>query len=310
MLHFKTSDIPIYGPTAITIGNFDGVHRGHQRLMANIVRQSKKKGIQSLVLSFDPHPREVFGDTSLKHILSPAEKVRKIKEMGVDIFVEYPFDLAFAQLTPEAFMQELLIDRLQGAYLTVGGNYRFGKKGAGNVKLLEAFGSERGILVDIEGILMARHDLRICSTNIREAIEAGDIALANTMLGHQFTFEGAVEVGKRIGHTIGFPTANLGYDGYKALPKFGVYVTETEVLGRRYRSVTNVGDNPTVNGHKITIETNIMGFEGDIYGKFIQVFFLDRIRGQKKFESLDALKVQIEKDSMFAQAWEAPADFL
>ena len=302
MIHLQTKDINLDKPTAVTIGNFDGLHKGHRRLVENIVGYGGRHGLKSLVLSFEPHPKEFFGDTEHKHIVTRKEKLQMMERMGVDYFVEYPFDLEFASCSPYEFLEILLKCGLNAKYITVGENYKFGKNGEGDVSLLQDFGEKNDIEINIERLLYEQGRL-VCSTNIKNLIETGEVYLANWMLGYNFFYQGIVETGRHLGNTIGFPTANLGDDGYKVIPKIGVYVTNTEVRGQNYLSVTNVGDNPTVNGKRITIETNIKGFDADIYGESIKVQFLQRIRDQRKFASLDELKVQIDKDSEYARRW-------
>ena len=312
MIHLKDKKIELNKKSAITLGNFDGIHRGHQRLIENIVNYSKTHkddDVQALVFSFNPHPRSIFTGEALPHILTPEEKIKKMEAMGVDIFLEYPFDIEFSGVDPETFLQVLLKETLNCAYITVGENYRFGRKGEGDIHLLKAFAQKNGIDVQIEQVMnLEETNMQISSTNIKKALEEGNIPLANKMLGYEFFYEGVVEYGKQIGHTIGFPTANLAHGTYKLDPHLGVYVTHTIVDGKEHLSVTNVGDNPTVNGDKIVIETHIMGFEQDIYGKEIKVKFFEKIRDQKKFASLDELKKQIDLDSAYACNWQKNVD--
>ena len=305
MVVIKDKNIQQTTPTAVTIGNFDGVHLGHQKLIRNITTYCEAHaGVQSVVFSFNPHPRAVFTGEILPHVLTRKEKMSVIEKMNVDVYIGYPFDLEFANKPATEFLEDILLNQLNCTYLTVGENYRFGRKGEGDITLLKQFCEAHGITVQIEKMIVLADGITVSSTNIRSAIEYGDISRVNKMLGYEFFSEGVVQYGKQIGHTIGFPTANLSHGTYKVIPKMGVYVTHTEVQGKQYLSVTNVGDNPTVNGEGITIETHIMDFDDDIYNKEIKVNFLCKIRDQIKFSSLDELKKQIDMDAFFACEYE------
>ena len=309
MIHITTKDIKKYipylqveeGHTAVTIGNFDGMHRGHMTLMEATASYAKTHGLLSAVFSFAPHPREVIQGTILPHIFTSLEKERFVKKLGIDLFIEYPFDAEFAGRSPQFFLEEILKKQLQAKAVFVGENYRFGKKGAGDTNLMQSFGEDNGIHVHIQKLL-SKNGITINSTKVRETIAAGDITAANYMLGRPFSIAAFVVPGDQRGRKLGFPTANIiPADPKKILPKLGVYVTTTIIEGKERASITNVGYNPTFEGDHIVIETFILDFSQDIYDEHIEVRFLERIRDEKKFDSMDDLIKQITKDVNYAR---------
>lgn len=305
MIHMTSTAIQasIHQPTAVTIGNFDGMHRGHMSLMESAVAYAKQSNLLSVVFSFAPHPRDVITQTEFLHIFSSAEKRRFVANMGVDVFIEYPFDLAFAQQSPQFFLEEILRHQLKTQAIFVGENYRFGNKGSGDTALMQAYCQTHGIHMHIQPLL-TEGEVVLCSTTVREAIAVGQIAKANQILGRPFSIEAHVVPGDQRGRKMGFPTANiLPNDPKKILPKLGVYITRTIINGQHTQSITNVGYNPTFDGQHIVIETFILNFSRDIYDQHIEVQFLEHIRDEQKFDSMAALIAQITQDVAQAKAY-------
>ena len=305
MIHITTKDIKhvINQPTAVTIGNFDGMHQGHMALIEATVNYAKAHGLLSVVFSFAPHPREVIQGIRLPHIFTSAEKKHFIESLAIDVFIEYPFDQAFASESPQFFLEEVLKNSLKTKAIFVGENYRFGQKGTGDTTFMKNFGSQQGIYVHIQQLL-CKNGVTIDSTKVRTAIADGDITAANHMLARPFSIEARVVAGDQRGRKMGFPTANiLPTDPKKILPKLGVYVTTTRISGLERASITNVGYNPTFGGDHLVIETFILNFSQDIYDEHIVVNFLERIRGEKKFDHVEALIEQITRDVAYAKTY-------
>ena len=303
MIHIQTKEIAQSKPTIITIGNFDGMHKGHVKLINETVSYAKEKGLQSLVLTFSPHPRVILRGEKVPHIFSSTEKAKALQEMGVDIFIEYPFDKEFANYSPKEFLQEILHNKLNASAIVVGENYHFGKHGTGDINMLQGFAKNHNIDLLVKQ-LQLQEGATINSTSIRKAIQEGNISLANKMLGRAFYIDGIVLSGEQRGRQIGFPTANLIPHPTKVLPKNGVYITSTHVDGGAAQpSITNIGIKPTFDGEAITIETHVLDFSADIYSKTIGINFLDRIRDEQKFSGLDELKENIKKDSDIARQY-------
>ena len=305
MIHITSTDIKahINRATAVTIGNFDGMHRGHMSLMAEAVAYAKANGLLSVVFSFTPHPRDVVRPSDVLHIFSSAEKRRFVQNLGVDVFIEYPFDQAFAQQSPEFFLHEILRNQLNPQAIFVGENYRFGSRGAGDTALMRHYCQGQGIHVHVQPLL-SEDGAVLCSSKVREAILAGDMATAKHILGRPFSIEAHVVPGDQRGRKMGFPTANIiPNDPKKILPKLGVYVTDTLIDGLTTHSITNVGYNPTFNGQHIVIETFILNFSRDIYDQHIEVQFLEHIRNEQKFDNMEQLIAQITQDVAQAKAY-------
>lgn len=285
--------------TYIALGSFDGLHKGHLTLMYELVKLSKENGAKSMVYTFANHPLSVITPNSKPKILMTNEKKLKVLEsLGIDLVCLDKFDNELMSKTPEEFIK-MLLDKFNAKGFIVGFNYRFGYKNKGDIKLLEELGEKYNFTVSVLDAYKEKGCI-ISSTKIREFIAKGEIEMANELLTREFLLTGEVVKGKQLGRTIGFPTANLKVDESLVLPKIGVYYTNVEIDGEIFKGITSVGNNPTVNGEKITVETYILNFSKDIYGKHIKVYFIESIRGQIKFDSLDELKKQLEKDKMFA----------
>ena len=296
MEHITTTDIKQNVPTAVTLGNFDGLHMGHRSLINIMKQKAEEKGLKSVVFSFFPHPMFVFGTNSSSRalIMSREEKKTAISKMGVDCYVEYPFTAEFSSTEPEEFARRLF-EKLNCKVLVVGFNYHFGKKAKGNHELLEKIGKKYGVeVICVPSVNFL--DERVSSTRVRKALLNAEIDLADKLLTVPYFVYGEVVHGKRLGHTIGFPTMNVAADATKLFPPNGVYATKTEIDGKIYSSMTNVGVAPTVNGTDKVVETNVFDFDGDVYGKNVKVSFFEFLRPETKFSSVDCLKEQLKKD--------------
>ncbi len=278
--------------TAVALGKFQGLHKGHMLLIDEILRLSEEENLTSVVFTIDV--------SSEKTINLPEERYDILEKSGVDYNVTCEFSKEFASLSPVDFVESILVNRLDAKYVVVGTDFRFGYKRLGNVDLLRQMGEKYGFkVIAIEKLSL--DGTIISSTYIRELIVSGKIKDVLRYMGRSYSVTGTVKKGRQLGRTIGFPTANIIPDEKKILPPFGAYCTEVVIGGMIYKAITNVGDNPTIDENNCTtIETNIPGFSGDIYGKEITVYFKDFIRGEKKFTSIDELKEQLQNDIKFA----------
>lgn len=281
--------------SVITIGNFDGLHLGHKKLINTTKKIALEKGFNSVVFSFNPHPLEVLKNEQFLYIFTQEEKRRELLKERINIFLNCPFNPNFANLSPEEFI-DILYEKLNCRVLVVGEDYCFGKNRAGNVNILKKIGEKKGIeVIKISDILVDGE--RVSSTKIRESLKAKNIKKANLLLNRCYSILGIVSEGNKLGRTIGFPTANIIPEKNKLLPPDGVYITKTIYNGKVYKSLTNIGKNPTINNSIRTVETYIFDFNQNIYGKEIEVLFLEWVRDVKKFVSLEELKQQIAKDT-------------
>ena len=277
----------------VAIGNFDGVHVGHQALLA----RAKARGGRLGVLVFEPHPQEFFRPDAPRFRLTPFRaKARLLERYGVELLFALHFDAAFAALTADEFIERVLVKGLGVRHVIVGEDFCFGKGRQGNLALLRKRGAELGFDVTTFGLVGEGEASKISSTSIREALRDGKPEVAARLLGHPWTVEGRVEGGDRRGRTIGFPTANVSLEGYLE-PALGVYAVRVEVGGRKYGGVANFGRRPTFDKKDVLLEVHIFDFEGDIYGQPIVVSFISFLRPEMKFPGLDALKAQIARDS-------------
>lgn len=284
--------------SVITIGNFDGVHIGHQALINYTVSKAREMGINSLVFTFSNHPVNYFKPGSVKTIMSEEEKVDFLEKLGVDILVNIPFDEYMTHISAKDFIENDLIGKLNMKYLVAGHDFTFARNREGNPQFLESVKDTYNFGLKIFYPIKSE-DERISSTAIREAIFMGDMEKAKEYLGRFFLLKGKVYRSRQNGRKIGFPTANITIDDHRILPKGGIYVSRVCVGGKNYWGATNVGFNPTVEGKGYSIETFIFDFNDDIYGSSITFEFISRIRDEIKFNSLDELKNQIQKDTKY-----------
>lgn len=299
-----TREFQIEEPTAVTIGKFDGRHKGHQKLLREMLCFKERQGLKAAVFTFDMAPAGVMAGRVQTVITTNQERRNKMAKMGIDYLVEYPFDQNTAHMSPEEFVSEVLVRRMHAKAVVVGTDCSFGYKGKGNAQLLKEMSESCGF----EAVIIEKEqdDHRdISSTYVREELDQGNIEKANELLGEPYAIHGVVVHGNHIGGAIlGFPTANILPPPEKHLPPFGVYVSQVLVDGALYRSVTNIGKKPTVEGESpVGVETFIMGLEANLYGKEIEVQLLNFERPEQKFSSLEELKERIEKDKEYAAAY-------
>ena len=283
--------------TFVTIGTFDGVHVGHQKVLSNLVQNAKKNNASSVLLTFFPHPRMVLQkNAGIKLINTIDERIKLLKKTGLEILVIHEFTKDFAEKTSLDFVKNVLVDNLKISNLIIGYDHRFGKDREGNFEQLTAFGKNFGFKVSKIPQQEIDH-ITISSTKIRKAIELGNIEEANRYLGYYFMLTGEVVKGKNLGEKIGFPTANISIkETYKLLPKTGSYVVKAELENETVYGMMNIGYNPTVKGKNQTIEIHFFDFNKDLYGKNIQIDVLIFLREEQKFDSVEDLKNQLQKD--------------
>lgn len=297
---FNSISYYIYSkPTIVTIGTFDGVHIGHKKILEKIICNTNNGDYESLVLTFFPHPRTVLqSETEMKQLNTIEEKSDLIKKAGIDNLVIHPFDKDFSQLTAEEFVQKVLVSTFNVKKIVIGYDHRFGRNRTANIDDLIAFGNKYNF--EVEQISAEElNEVAVSSTKIRNALSEGNIELANSFLGYNYSIKGLVVQGKQLGRTIGFPTANVRVnEDYKLIPKSGVYVVKCKIENQSYFGMMNIGTNPTVEDtNKVQkLEVNIFDFDDDIYNETITVSILKRIRSEQKFDSLEALKNQIALD--------------
>ncbi|WP_373600586.1 bifunctional riboflavin kinase/FAD synthetase [Paraclostridium bifermentans] len=283
------------GDSFVTIGNFDGIHKGHVKLIKKTVEEAKNKGHKSVVFTFENHPMRYFRTNSVKNIITNDEKIKILKSLGVDIILMIPFDEYMTKISTVEFVKNILIDKLSCKKIIVGHDFTFARNKEGNCTILKELGKLYDMEVEIiEPIKI--DDIRVSSSHIRKLIELGKVNDIKKFLGRNYYLEGEVIHARKIGRTIGFPTANLKVDDNLIVPKNGIYAVKVYLKNREFYGATNIGYNPTVNGKTLSIETHILDFEEDIYGDIIKVEFLNRIRDEKKFNSLDELKNQLSED--------------
>lgn len=287
--------------SVITIGTFDGVHVGHQKIIKRLVKTAKKENLKAVVLTFFPHPRMVLQkDANIKLINTIEEKAELFNKFGIDNLVVKKFTKAFSRLSAEDFAKQVLVDKLNAKKVIIGYDHHFGRNRRANIDDLRRFGETYGF--EVEEISMQDiNDVAISSTKIRNALAEGDIIKANTFLGYDFMISGTIVRGKGLGKQMDFPTANLQIEeSYKLIPKYGVYIVNANINGEVVFGMMNIGTNPTVNGNDESIETHFFNFDQDIYNQKIRINVLQRIRDEQRFESVEALKTQIHRDKKTA----------
>lgn len=291
------------GETVVAFGMFDGVHEGHARLMRTANELAALHDLTSVVYTFSSHPMATFApDRVPPQLETRSEKVRTIAQLGVDVAVLRPFDRAYAALSPEEFVRSFA-EALHPRHVVIGFNYSFGCKGAGKaedmIRLGKAFGFETHVVpeVQIDG-------LPVSSTRIRAAVGEGDMEEAEKLLGRPYALCGVVEHGKQLGRRLDFPTANLRWDRSKALPPKGVYAALAFVRGTWYMAAVNIGEHPTAPGGRMTVEANLIGYEGgEFYGCHMRLLLCRRLRAEKKFDSLEALREEVMRNRMQTVAY-------
>lgn len=284
-------------PTVITIGTFDGVHIGHRKILDKIINHAKSTALKSSVLTFFPHPRMVLQkDADIKLLNTIDEKIIILERLGLDVLIIHPFTKDFSRLTATEFVRDILVNTLNIEKVIIGYDHRFGRNRNANITDLIAFGNALDFTVD-EIPAQEIDDVSVSSTKIRKALEEGDIQTANSYLGYEYMLTGVIIRGKGLGKKLGYPTANLSIaENYKLIPKNGAYTVKSTLNGKTVYGMMNIGFNPTVNGTKKSIEINFFDFDADLYEKKIQVDIITRLRDEHKFDSVEALKVQLGKD--------------
>jgi len=300
-LFHGTENAEIARPTVLTLGVFDGLHLGHQLIMKTVVDRARATGAVPTVITFEPHPRAVLHPESAPPLLQTLDqKIEAMGVLGIEQTIVIHFDQAFSQIRAQDFLRDAVVDRLQAKEVYLGRGFFFGHNREGNIDLLRRVSEQLGFVAD-EVPEVRLHGKRIGSTRIRELLLAGRVNLARRMLGRPYGVEGPVVRGDARGNQLGFPTANI-HPHNRVIPHGGVYVTATLIEGQWRRSVTNIGTRPTF-GDNLgpSVETHVLNWAGDLYGDVVRVRFLHRLRDEKKFSSVDELKIQIESDVARAQ---------
>ncbi|HBB32086.1 MAG TPA: bifunctional riboflavin kinase/FAD synthetase [Cyanobacteria bacterium UBA9273] len=324
-------------PTAVALGNFDGIHRGHQKVIQPILHESRMLSIldepsqfensdlsellggfsqppdggtdriYATMATFHPHPREFFSGQAWKLLTPRLEKVQQLSLFGIEQLVLLPFDRELAALSPQQFVEKILVQQLQATHVSVGADFRFGHRRTGTSSDLKMLASAYGVNVTIVPLQTSQGE-RISSSLIRQSLEQGEIQKANRLLGRPYTLRGVVVKGQQLGRTIGFPTANLQLPPEKFLPQRGVYCVRVgnpalTSLASSHLGVMNIGERPTVNGTTLTVEVHLLDWSEDLYGQTLTVSLEKFLRPEQKFPSLDALKTQIQADCVAARAF-------
>ncbi|MDB9314212.1 bifunctional riboflavin kinase/FAD synthetase [Spirulina sp. CS-785/01] len=297
-------------PTAIALGNFDGLHRGHQQVFRPLLEatppldHSSWGKTYSTLVTFSPHPKEYFTGQQQQLLTPLKEKIPLLEQLGIEQLVLLPFDQELAQLSPQAFVEEILIQKLEAQQICIGQDFRFGYKRTGTAQDLQNIARQFNRDVKITP-LYSQGEERISSSRIRQALEQGNISQANYLLGRPYTLVGEVVTGQKLGRTLGFPTANLNIPPEKFLPRYGVYSVRVQIKGDRKHpqmGIMNIGCRPTVQaGHPPTLEIHLLDWSGDLYGKTLTVQLEQFVRPEQKFASIDELKAQITQDCQEAR---------
>jgi riboflavin kinase/FMN adenylyltransferase len=296
VIYGKNQQIEFTKATGIGLGNFDGLHIAHMALVNTLISECKQSGLESILYTFSKHPENIIRKKLFTPLItSEKKKLSLLSLTQLDYTYLEEFDESFSRMSPEAFVRDVLVNKLRMKLAVTGFDYRFGYKGQGDVAYLRELGRKYKFRVVTIPAIKIDDDI-VSSTLIRKHVKKGDMASAFKLLGRNYSITGVVEKGKRIGNTLGFPTANIYPEEYLLIPVDGVYVTRTIINGKIYNSITNIGNNPTFEDQKKSIETYILDYNEDIYGEGIEVLFLKKIRGEKKFSGVDELVEQIKKD--------------
>tara|TARA_B100000161_G_C33502497_1_gene392393 strand:- start:46 stop:984 length:939 start_codon:yes stop_codon:yes gene_type:complete len=284
----------------ITVGTFDGVHLGHKKIITHLVKKAKQKNCGTLLLTFDPHPRKVVQPSNAPMLLQTIEERSEIlSKLGLEIIFVQPFTKAFSKLNAEEYVKDILVNQLNVEHLLVGYNHRFGKNRTANIFDLKKLGKKYKFSVgEIQAHIVNK--ITVSSTKIRHAINNGNIKYANSLLGHTYKLKGIVMKGRQNGKKIGFPTANVKInEREKILPKNGVYAVKVNYNEMTNLAMMNIGTNPTFSGNYISNEVHLINWDGNLYKKEIEIFFIERIRDEKKFNSIQDLSIQLQNDKNY-----------
>lgn len=318
-VYYSIDNMPAFKRAVLTIGTFDGVHLGHQQILDQLKQEARRIAGETVIITFHPHPRKVVsGQQPAFHLLTTIEeRIELLDKNGIDHLVVVPFTPAFAQQTPEEYIEHFLIEKFHPHTIIIGYDHRFGQGRTGNYKLLEAYSERSGFrLMEIPGHVIDENT--VSSTRIRQALLESQIGQANTLLGYDFFFEGTVVEGNQLGRVLGYPTANLRIENEeKLVPGNGIYVVEAELRSQKseaggqmsntqtsdlrpqtsvFRGMMSIGIRPTITDNRRTIEVNLFDFNADIYGCTLRVYVKQYIRAEKKFDGLEALKVALAND--------------
>lgn len=294
---------PRHAGCAVTIGNFDGVHLGHKAIFKQLTTAASELGLPTTLVTFEPQPQEFFaGGSAAPRLTRFKEKISALRETRLDRVLLLRFNRALADTSAEEFIERVLVNALGTKYLVVGDDFRFGRDGLGNLVMLREVGAKRGFqVVDRDTVKVGGG--RVSSSWVRDALANGELGVASELLGRAYSICGRVAYGDQLGRTIGFPTANVEFRRH-ASPMSGVYAVTVEGLGpAMLRGMANIGVRPTVGGKRLRLEIHLFDFEDDIYGRDIRTNFLYKLRDERRFDSLDALKAQIARDSDAARAF-------
>ena len=289
-------------PTVLTIGTFDGVHLGHQKIIERVVATARQEGLLATIFTFFPHPRMVVQhDKSLKLIHTLEEKKQLLQRLGVDLLVVQPFNEAFAQLTAEEFVSTILVQHLNVKKVIIGYDHRFGRNRTANINDMRLFGEKYGFAVE-EISVQEVDEVSVSSTKIREALNKGDVITAEHYLGTPYSLTGTVVHGLKLGRTLGYPTANIQVtEDYKLIPKDGVYAVYSYIGERKVYGMMSIGKNPTIEGKGASIEVYFFDFNADLYDRELTIYFVKYLREERKFSSVALLKKQLQDDETTAR---------
>lgn len=286
-----------FSQCVLTLGNFDGVHLGHQQLINHIIKQGKKLNLPTVVMLFEPQPLEFFSqDNAPSRLTSFHEKVIFIEKLGIDYIIAIPFTQTFANMSADHFIQDWLINKLQAKYITIGDDFRFGFERKGDINLLQQYSRNQDFVVESIPTFVW-NNFRISSTAVRQALLNSDFELAHCLLGRDYTIQGRVVHGNALARELGFPTANIHLHRKKPALQ-GVYFVKVKNIcnNQHYHGIANIGIRPTINGKTAILEVNLFDFSGNIYGQYLDITFIKKLRDEKKFDSLAELKQQITQD--------------
>ena len=302
-IYYSLDDIKDMEGTVVALGNFDGVHLGHQEIIRRTVESASAAGLKSGVFTFSNHTSTILPNVKpVKNILYEEDKIRIIEEMGIDYMIDIPFTREILSMRATEFVERILVERLNIREAYCGFNYTFGYKAEGTPGVLMEEGLKHGFGIHVQEPYMI-DDKVVSSTWIRELISKGEMEECSKLMGRIYSIGGRVIEGNRLGRSIGFPTCNLVVDETMVTPPNGVYISMCTCRGERLRSVTNVGNKPTVGVYGKNIETHIFDFDDEVYGEEIRVEFIKHVRDERKFNGIDELKAQIEKDCIAARAY-------